>query len=103
MNRLQFVRDDIQDFLMSFDGATVNKISKSLELLDELGLHLGPPHTKKIQKDLYELRILSVHSMRIFYTFRSDTLYILHAFVKKTQKTPRQEISTALGRLRYLH
>jgi phage-related protein len=103
MNRSQFVKDDIYDFLMSFDDDTVDKIMHDLELLNELGPRLGPPHTKKMQKDLYELRVLSSHSIRIFYTFHSDNIYILHAFTKKTQKTPRQEIKTAVSRLRYLH
>jgi phage-related protein len=103
MNRVKFIRDDIYDYLLSFDDNTVAKIVGDLELLDELGLALGPPKSKKIFKNIYELKTIGNISIRTLYTFRSNSIFILHVFVKKSQKIPKKELKTAINRLKYLH
>ena len=102
MNRVKFVRDDIQEFLLSFNDLTVSKIINSLELLDELGESIRPPRSKKVAKRIYELRIISDLSVRIFYTFNNKNIVVLHAFVKKSQKIPLKELELAIHRLKYL-
>lgn len=91
------------DFLLSFDDVTVAKILGDLELLDELGYLLRPPKSKKIAKDLYELRVFGDISIRIFYTFYKNEILILHAFIKKSQKIPKQELGKVINMLKYLH
>ncbi|OGI65139.1 hypothetical protein A3A95_04245 [Candidatus Nomurabacteria bacterium RIFCSPLOWO2_01_FULL_39_18] len=102
MNRVKFLRDDIQTFLLSFDDSVVSKIINSLELLDELGEQIRPSRSKKVTKDIYELRVFTDLSVRIFYTFHGRNIWILHAFVKKSQKIPRKELRIVINRLRYL-
>lgn len=102
MKRVKFIRDDIQNFLLSFDDSTVSKIINSLELLDELGEQIRPPKSKKVSKDIYELRILANLSVRIFYAFHGGNIWILNAFIKKSQKIPKKELETAINRLGYL-
>lgn len=102
MNRVKFLRDDIQTFLLSFDDSIVSKIISSLELLDELGEQIRPPRSKKIVKNIYELRIVSNLSVRIFYTFYKEDIWILHAFIKKSKKIPPKELKMAVNRLNYL-
>jgi len=103
MNRVKFLKDDIQTFLLSFDDTTVAKIIHSLELLDELGEKIRPPKSKKVAKDVYELKVLGNLSMRIFYTFYGGNIWILHAFTKKSQKIPKKELGLFMRRLNYLH
>ncbi|MBU0999109.1 type II toxin-antitoxin system RelE/ParE family toxin [Patescibacteria group bacterium] len=50
----------------------------------------------------YRLRIVSNFSIRIFYTFQDDTIWVLHAFIKKSQKIPQKELEVAINRLKYL-
>src|SRR3989344_1438782 len=102
MNRVKFLRDDTYEFIKSFDNNLAIKIFGLLEILDELGLHLGPPKLKKINKEIYELRVVGKISVRILCTFYKDDIYILHGFVKKTQKMPIKELEKAVHRLKYL-
>ena len=102
MNRVKFARDEAYDFLISFEDDTVARITGTLELLDKMGSFLRPPKSKMISKNLYELRVLGKPSLRIFYTFYEDTIFILHAYVKKTQKIPQKELNKALSTLKYL-
>ncbi|MCX6751360.1 MAG: type II toxin-antitoxin system RelE/ParE family toxin [Candidatus Nomurabacteria bacterium] len=103
MNRVKFLRNETYDFLTSFDDDLVTKVFGLLEILDELGVHLGPPKLKKITKEIYELRIIGKVSIRILCSFLNSKIYILHAFIKKSQKIPRKELEKAIHRLTYLH
>lgn len=102
MKNLFFVKDDIYKFLLSQDEITVSKIISSLEMLKEFGEKLRPPKSKKIMKNVYELRILSNISVRIFYTFYMNDIWILHSFIKKSQKIPLKEIGVIVSRLNNL-
>ena len=102
MNRVEFALDEVYNFLLSFDDDTVAKILDDLEILDEVGHLLRPPKSKMVVKDLYELRVLGNLSIRIFYTFYKNKIFVVHAFVKKTQKTPKKEIDKALNILKHL-
>ena len=77
------------------------KVSNTFDLLVEFGTKLGLPHSKKVMgTSLWELRILGEKALRFFYIAKvGKEFLILHAFVKKQQKTPKKEIKTAISRL----
>src|SRR3989344_5051017 len=85
----------VKEFIKSFGGSTISKIASEVDLLKDNGPFLGMPYSKKLTKDLYELRVRGKQEIRIIYGFVGKTVYLLHAFVKKTQKTPIKEIETA--------
>ena len=39
-------------------------------------------------------------AIRIFYTIANNEYYLLHAFKKKSQKTPAKELKVALDRMK---
>lgn len=78
------------------------RIGKSIRLLINYGPFLKPPQIKKLQNGLYELRIKGRTQIRILYTIRNNEYCLLHAFKKKSQKTPRREIKTGLDRMKEL-
>ena len=60
------------------------------------GFPMGLPLVRKIKPDLWEIRsTLSNGIFRVFFTLVKDDMILLHAFVKKTQKTPPGEIDLA--------
>ena len=89
----------VKEFIKSLNPKTISKISGEIDLLVEYGSFLGMPHSKRLSKDLYELRVRGQQETRIIYGFKGKTVYLLHAFLKKTQKTPQKEIETAQQRL----
>ena len=73
------------------------------ELLETFGPHqVGMPHVRPIEGKLWEMRMTGRDGIaRAVYVARTgQRLTVLHVFVKKTQKTPRKAIDTALARLR---
>jgi len=66
----------------------------------QLGWPLGMPLIKKIDKDLWEVRTrLSDGIARVFFTVDGEYMILLHGFIKKSQKTPQNELKAALSRL----
>jgi len=96
------LHDDIRKFINSLDDKTNHQIIRILELLEFQEYHMGMPYSKKVGKDLYELRIKSTRNIRIFYTFYKGKIYLLHIINKERQKLSSQDINTAKQRLRYL-
>lgn len=72
------------------------------DLLLEFGPNLGMPHTRSMGDGLVELRVRGPEgSARVFYcTVVDRRIVMLHAFVKKSQKTPSRHLETAKRRLR---
>lgn len=95
-------RDDypVKEFIGEQDSMMRSKIALSILLLKNQGPFLKPPYIKKLQDKLYELRISGTAQIRIFYTIHHSEYYLLHAFKKKSQKTPSKEIKVALDRLK---
>ena len=102
VNLFQTTRGDypVKEFIDELDKPTYAKIISAIELLETDGPYLKPPYIKKLQGNLYELRISGKIAIRIFYTFRNREYYLLHAFKKKSQKTSLKELKVGLDRMR---
>lgn len=93
----------VEKFIRLLDKSTISKFSRNADLLEKHGPLLGMPHSKRLTKDLYELRIKGRQEVRIIYAFVSNKIYLLHGFLKKTQKTPIKEIKIAEHRFASLN
>ena len=75
--------------------------SHDIELLEEFGLQLGFPYVSHLDDEIWELRIRGRDVHRILYfAARGHEFVLVHAFTKKSQKTPRREIQIAKDRAR---
>src|SRR3989338_4231785 len=92
----------VKEFVGGQDEATYAKIIHAIRLLANNGPYLKPPYVKKIYDKLYELRISGKTAVRIFYCISNGEYYLLHAFKKKTEKTPKKEFKIALDRMKEL-
>jgi phage-related protein len=93
----------VEDFIENQDKATYAKIVRLLGTLSEYGPDLGMPYSRYMKNGLYELRVRGKNEIRIFYLFQiKKTIYLLHAFKKSSQKTPRRELKIAINRQKEL-
>lgn len=92
----------IEKFIHSLEKGTGPKVVRTIELLGEFGPQLGMPHSRKVQEDIFELRVRGIQEVRIFYTFHKNSIVLLHGFIKKSQKMPRKEFLVAFKRARAL-
>ena len=70
------------------------------DLMMEFGPNLGLPHTKSLEKGLFELRIKGKEGIaRVFYcTSIGKRIVMLHSYIKKSNKTPKKELKIARKR-----
>ena len=61
---------------------------------------IGQPHVKHLQDKLWEMRLTGRDGIAraLYVTAIGRRVIVVHAFVKKTQKTPRGAIELALRR-----
>ena len=102
MNKIREViayRNYFEDFLIRQPVKVQNKIFKIIEAIETLE-RIPENYLKLITgtKGLYEARIsLASNTWRVFCFFDEGRLVILlNGFTKKTQKTPKREITKAL-------
>ena len=92
----------VLDFILSLPPKHRAKVEREIDLLQDFGINLTYPHTQKIEgekyKGLWELRIKFASDIsRIFYFLHLDDTYVLlSGFVKKTNKTPKNELDKAI-------
>ena len=77
--------------------------TKGFEKLKNRAYH-KEPLSKYVEPGIWELRVKAgSDALRILYTFaKGKVIILLHAFVKKQQKTPVSELEIARGRLKEL-
>jgi phage-related protein len=90
--KIHIVHPDVEKFIRSLLPATIAKVLRTIDLLERFGHRLGMPHSKKISKDIFELRIRGQQEIRIFYTVIHSQAFLLHGFVKKSQQIPHKEL-----------
>lgn len=70
----------------------------------QYGWPIGMPLIRKLEPGLWEVRSRLQHSTaRVIFTVSDDTMVLLHGFIKKSEKTPVQELQLARQRLRSLY
>ena len=77
------------------------KMTRVIDLLETYGPHnVREPYVKPLGGKLWEMRMKGQHGItRAIYVAASGRrLIVLHAFVKKTQRTPRRAIELARRR-----
>ena len=96
-------KNPVGDFLDDNKNTKI-KAAIIIKNIIEFGLTSATPHLKKLSGlPLWEIRLLGKDSTRILYANKiKGEIILLHAFKKKTNKTPTKEINIALKRLNQL-
>ena len=70
----------------------------------QYGFPIGMPLVRAMGSGVYEVRsnLSSKRISRVFFCVEDDTVVLLHGFIKKSQKTPDNELETAYKRYKML-
>jgi phage-related protein len=86
-------RDSVLNEIDGFGENDAVKVFKTVELLKTYGHSVLETHIKHIDRKIWEIKI---DRYRVLYFMHRDQNYILvRAFMKKTQKTPENEVEIA--------
>jgi len=94
-------REPVADFIDSLTIRSQAKILRLIDLLAQCGVLLKEPYTKQLKGKLRELRIVDkAGGVRVIYfTYTGWRFVLLHGFLKKTTRTPKEYIELAEKRM----
>ena len=86
-----------KDFLLSLDYAMRAKMISTISILQDNGPELRKPYSEHLNDGIFELRArVGTNISRVLYFFYvGKNIILTNGFVKKTQKTPQEEIEKA--------
>jgi len=100
--RLDSGREPVREWLRDMSRDNRKTLGEDIKTL-QFGWPVGMPLARKMDADLWELRsTISSGIARTFFTVYQKKIVLLHGFVKKSQKTPSNELATAKRRLNKL-
>jgi phage-related protein len=83
--------------LSAIDRKTIGEDIKTVQF----GWPLGMPLVRKMEKDLWEVRVhLDGRIARILFTVSNGKIVLLHGLIKKSQATPQPDLKLAKDRMR---
>jgi len=89
------------DFINSLEKKDEAKIKSCLADIEEDGFDTSKVSFRQIKGKLWEIKIrIKNGGCRIFYVMlKNNTMILLHAYKKKSQKAPKKELDLALKRM----
>jgi len=94
--------EPVREWLLSLDKAERKAIGDDV-LKVQYCWPIGKPLVENLGNGLWEVRCrLEDRIARIIFCMDDATMVLLHGFIKKTQKTPKQALDLALKRMNQL-
>ncbi|WP_264774438.1 type II toxin-antitoxin system RelE/ParE family toxin [Deinococcus aetherius] len=91
--------EPVREWLKSLTREDRKSIGEDIKTA-QFGWPIGMPLIRKLEKGLWEVRTtLEDGIARIIFTVVGNRMILLHGFVKKSQKTPKNDLETARKRL----
>ena len=91
-------REPVRDWLRARSDADRKVLGEEIRTV-QLGWPLGMPVVRKLEADLWEIGVqLASATARLLFTVLHDEIVLLHAFMKKSQRTPGDDLALARQR-----
>jgi phage-related protein len=92
-------KEPVRDWLKSLPAQDKKTLGEDIKTV-QFGWPLGMPLVRKLESELWEVRSnISSGIARVLFTVQDDYLILLHGFVKKSDKTPLDDLLLARNRL----
>jgi len=100
--QITFYSAALEEEILHLPASWVARFLRYAERMEIYGPNLGMPHTRAMGKGLFELRLKAAEGIvRVFYcTIVGQRIVMLHSFIKKSEKTPQQELKIAKQRMK---
>jgi phage-related protein len=94
-------REPVREWLKELSREDKKTIGRDIAKV-QFGWPIGLPLCRPLSGGLWELRssLATRREARVFFGFHSGTLIALHAIIKKTRKTPAEDLTLARQRLK---
>lgn len=99
---IAYYSDAVQTDILALPATLAARYVVLTRRMQAIGANLGEPHSKSLGQGLFELRLKGAEGIaRVFYcTVVGRRIYMLHCFVKKSQKLPQSDLKLAIARMK---
>ncbi len=99
--KIVYYNENLEQEIFNLPDGLLARYLHLTDLMIEFGSNLGLPHTKAIDKGLFELRVKSKEGIaRVFFCTKiGKKIIMLHSYIKKSQKIPKREFKVAVSRM----
>ena len=99
---IDYFNEEVQNEILALPDTLAARYIVLTRRMEALGPNLGDPHTKAFGHGLFELRLKGAEGIaRVFYcTLVGKRIFMLHCFIKKSQRTPRADLELAIARMK---
>lgn len=89
----------MRDWLKGLDKEDRKAVGEDIKLV-QFRWPLGMPRVRKLEADLWEVRtrLSGGRIVRVFFTIHGTQMALLHGIIKKSQKTPIDDLKLARSR-----
>lgn len=93
--------EPVRDWLLGLNRSDRRTIGRDIQTV-EFGWPIGMPVCRPLSNGLYEVRsnLADKRIARVIFFFHDGEMVLLHGFIKKTQKTLKQDMNLAMNRKR---
>lgn len=100
MYKIVYFNKRVRDAIMQMPSGILGSYLSISDIMEKHGPNLGMPHTRAMGDGLFEIRAKGPEGIgRIFYcTIKRNQIWMLHSFIKKTNATPKKELTIARKR-----
>ena len=94
--------EPVREWLRAISAIDRKAIGDDIKTV-QFGWPLGMPLVRKLETDMWEVRIhLERRIARVIFTVIDGVMVLLHGFIKKSQTMPKDDLSVAKNRLKQL-
>jgi phage-related protein len=94
--------EPVREWLQELSSSDKKRIGEDMKTV-QFGWPLGMPLVKHLDGDIWEVRIaLSKRIARVLFVLDTNSMVLIHGFIKKQQKTLKVDLDLAKGRVKKL-
>jgi phage-related protein len=100
--RIEYYNQRVRSEIGQLPKHLLARYQAIVDKIEIYGPDLGMPHIRYLSNGLLEMRLKGQEGIaRVFYcVIKKKTITILHSFVKKSQKTPKNDLDLAMKRMK---
>lgn len=94
--------EPVREWLQQLSSSDKKRIGEDMKTV-QFGWPLGMPLVKHLDGDIWEVRIaLSKRIARVLFVLDTNSMVLIHGFIKKQQKTLKADLDLAKDRVKTL-
>ena len=85
----------VKDFMDTLDAKMFVKVVRTIDMLKQVGPSMRLPYSEHLDDGIFEIRVKQGTNITrvLYFFFVGKKIILTNGFVKKTQKTPKNELA----------